>query len=107
MMIIPKCNDTQTLLNFCSGIEKSIFKKDEKLEEVLAANKRHIIDFFFISQNGGTADSFTAAERFIIVEKEVEQLKAISTIDSRIQEECISVPKLFRVKSTFVGPVFD
>ena len=106
-MIIPKCNDTQTLLNFCSGIDKSIFKKEEQLEEVLASNKRHIIDLFYISQEGSNSDNFTSAERFIIVEKEAEQLKAISTIDSKIQEECISVPKAFRVKSTFVGPVFE
>ena len=103
MMIIPKCNDTQSLLNFCSGIDKQIFKKDEQLEEVLSANKKNIIDLFFTTPvEGQNQDSIGQAERFKITERESEQIQSLSMISSWIQEESISVPNKFRVKSTFI-----
>ena len=83
MMIIPKCNDTQSLLNFCSGIDKQIFKKDEQLEEVLSANKKNIIDLFFTTPvEGQNQDSIGQAERFKITERESEQIQSLSMISS-------------------------
>jgi hypothetical protein len=61
---------------------------------------------FHISNTDGSnsIDSFGVVERFVLVQSEAQPLDLISQIDSRIQEECISVPKLFKVKSGYFEP---